>query len=279
MSNRLTIIIHSYNSERLIECIKSALQLGKEIIVIGEEKRENVLNDLKKFDANFIPFPNQGIVEPAREFGINQVKTDWVFLLDADERMTAELAREISQIITTASVIRNDNNSKTEAVYITHYKVPRKEIVFVKTCLPAGRWLKHGGWWPNYQTRLIKKSAFVSWPKDIHSTPIIKGNGGLLTYPLLHYSQNNIEEIVNRTVIFEDKESDLLYKADKQAGTLTFFRKFAGELWRRLIRYGGFLDGSLGIIESIYQAFSKTITYIFLYEKRIKKGGSIRSLS
>jgi len=255
--NNVSTIIHSYNNETLIDCVQSALLLTKNVFVIGEEKRQQVHNDLKKLGVIFIPFSNREIVEPAREFGINQVKTDWVFLLDADERMTKELVAEITDAVFPSDVT---SDSSTASV-ITHYKVPRKEIVF------GTRWLKHGGWWPNYQIRLIRKSAFISWPKKIHSTPVINGECGYLDNGLLHYSQNNIEEIVVRTIVFEDKESDLLFQAGRQTNTLTFFRKFLGELWRRLILRLGFLDGNIGIIESIYQAFSKTITYIYLYEK------------
>ena len=81
--------------------------------------------------------------------------------------------------------------------------------------------------------------------------------------------------MVKKTVIFEDIESNLLLKAKKTSGTKTFFRKYLAELYRRLIKNLGFLDGPFGIIESIYQAFSKTITYLFLYEKQNKKGRSL----
>ncbi|MFO0703157.1 MAG: hypothetical protein U0525_00315 [Patescibacteria group bacterium] len=52
---------------------------------------------------------------------------------------------------------------------------------------------------------------------------------------------------------------------------MIFFRKFYGEMWRRLIKQGGFMDGEFGILESLYQAFSKTITYLLLYEKKYVK--------
>jgi glycosyltransferase involved in cell wall biosynthesis len=236
---KITIIIHSYHFKNINECVKSARLLTSNIIIVGEENIDGV---------KIIPFPRVDIVEKAREFAIKQSQTDWVFLLDADERMTPELAEEVKKVI--------------ESDQYSFYKVPRKEIIFQK------KWLKHGGWWPNYQTRLIKKEALVSWPKEIHSTPVIKGEAGYLTNHLLHYSQNDIEEIVKRTIVFEDMESDLLDQADKQVDILTFFRKFLGELYRRLIKRFGFLDGEIGIIESIYQAFSKTITYLYLYEKK-----------
>ncbi|PIP62596.1 hypothetical protein COW98_03195, partial [Candidatus Roizmanbacteria bacterium CG22_combo_CG10-13_8_21_14_all_35_9] len=144
---------------------------------------------------------------------------------------------------------------------VGYYKIPRKNIF-------AGvKWLKHGGWWPDYQIRLINRKYFIGWPKRIHSTPQIKGNYGYLKNPLIHYFHGDLNKMVEKTIVFEDIESDLLYKAGKTANTPIFFRKYFAELYRRMFKGLGFLDGTIGIIESIYQAFSKTITYLFLYEK------------
>jgi len=96
---------------------------------------------------------------------------------------------------------------------------------------------------------------------------------GFLKNHLIHLFHGNFEEMVKKTIIFEDIESDLLYKANRNVSTLIFFRKFIGELTRRLFKHVGFLDGTVGIMESVYQAFSKTITYIYLYEK--KKSSSL----
>ena len=150
---------------------------------------------------------------------------------------------------------------KKNTNYISQYKIPRRNI-FAGT-----KWLRHGGWWPDYQIRLINKKYFIRWPKRIHSPPEIKGKFGFLKNPIIHFFHGDIEKMVEKTIAFENIESDLLYQAGKKANTFTFFRKFIAELWRRLIKKFGFLDGEVGIIESIYQAFSKTITYLFLYEK------------
>lgn len=250
--NELTIIIHSYSSSGLLSCVKSALFVTKNICIIGEEKRIDVKKFLSKHKIQVVPFHNQGIVEPARNFGIKQADTTWVFLLDADEVITPELMLEIKKAIRDKSY--------------GFYQIPRREILF------HTYWLKYGGWYPNYQTRLIQRSKFIQWPSHIHSTPVIKGQKGKLNNPILHYSQNNISEMVNRTIVFESNEADLLYKAKRKTSVIIFFRKFLGELFRRLIKWQGFRDGTVGVIESIYQAFSKTITYIFLYEKQNQKG-------
>jgi len=246
---KLTVVIHSYNSEKDInECIDSAKLLTKEILVVDMESTDKTVSLAKEKDARVISIPFTGYVEPAREFGIRKAESEWVFILDTDERIPKSLSEEVKEVI----------NQDT----YSHYKVPRQEF-FARTI-----WLKHGGWWPNYIIRLIHLPEFKNWPKAIHSTPEMEGKVGYLSHALLHYSKNRYEDMVNKTIVFEDMESDLLAKAGKPVGQRTFFRKFLGELNRRLVKNKGYLDGPIGIIESIYQAFSKTITYLYLYEKK-----------
>jgi glycosyltransferase involved in cell wall biosynthesis len=253
----ITVIIHTHNEGiNISSCLESAKILSKKIIIIDMESTDKTVEAAKKLNIPVFNFPKSNYVEPAREFGIMKAQTDWVFILDADERITKELAEEI----------KNINNK------MGYYKIPRKNIFANPS---AGGWLRHGGWWPDYQTRLINKKSFISWPKRIHSTPIIKGDFGYLKNPLVHYFHGDLSNMVKKTIIFEDIESNLLYQAERKTTTKTFFRKYSAELYRRLIKKTGFLDGTIGIIESIYQAFSKTITYLFLYEKQNTKGRSL----
>jgi len=279
MKDILTTIIYTHNEEKNIEeCIKAAKLLTNNIIVIDMESQDRTVTLARELGAICYSFPYSSYVEPAREFGIKKAKTDWVFILDADERMTKELAEEIKNVMASPSISLRVNSAKQSCQKdvvsssgerriprgnrITYFKIPRKNIFAGK------RWLKHGGWWPDYQVRLIKKQAFVEWSKEIHSTPKVKGIAGYLKSPILHYFHGDLEKMVEKTIIFEGIESDLLLRAGRTANVFTFFRKFLGELYRRMIKNLGFLDGDFGIIESIYQAFSKTITYLFLYEKR-----------
>ena len=263
MKNNINVVIYTHNEEKNInDCINSAKLLTDKIILVDMESTDKTVEIAKSLKVTVFNFPKSNYVEPAREFGIKKSETDWILILDADERITKELTDEIK------SVIRNSCLPAGVAQF-SNYKIPRKNI------FASIKWLRHGGWWPDYQIRLINKKHFVNWPKRIHSTPQIKGNFGYLKNPLIHYFHGNLTSMVKKTVIFEDIESDLLLKAKKTSGTKTFFRKYLAELYRRLIKNLGFLDGPFGIIESIYQAFSKTITYLFLYEKQNKKGRSL----
>lgn len=258
LKSGVTVVIHVYNDEKNIaDCIKSAYALTENVVIVDQASTDRSNQIALNEGAHIVSAPFSKYVEPLREFGINHASTEWVFILDTDERMTKELASEIKSAIKSNSY--------------AYYKSPRKNI-FGKV-----KWLKHGGWWPDYQIRLINKTLFQKWPKAIHSTPQIKGDMGFLKNPLLHFFHGDFESMVKKTIIFEDIESDLLFAADRPVSTATFFRKYFGELYRRLIKHRGFIDGTVGIIESIYQAFSKTITYLYLYEK--KTGRSVRSLS
>lgn len=249
MKNSIAVVIYTHNEEKnILECINSAKLLTESVYVIDMKSSDQTVSIAEKHGANIHTFPYSQYVEPAREFGIRKAKSDWVFILDADERITKELAQEIQEKIMNK---------------VSFFKVSRKNMFAGTT------WLKHGGWWPDYQMRLINLKSFLSWPKQIHSTPQITGNCEYLTNSLLHLFHGKIDEMVKKTISFENIESDLLFQAKKPVTIITFFRKFLGELVRRLIIKKGFLDGSIGIIESIYQAYSKTITYLFLYEKKI----------
>ena len=244
----ISVLIEARNEAEQIEaCIESAKLLTDSVVLIDMESTDNTSALAKKAGVLVYSFPKQRYVEPAREFGIRKVENDWVLILDADERISQELADEIQREI--------------QSKEYTHFQIPRKNVF-------GPQWLKNGGWWPDYQMRLIKLSAFNSWPTRIHATPLIQGESKRLMNPIVHYFHGDFEQMVQKTAVFEDIESELLLKAGRAAGTPIFFRKFLGEFTRRMIFKRGFQDGKVGIMESIYQAFSKTVTYLYLYEKK-----------
>lgn len=259
MKSEITVVINTYNEEKNIaECIKSAKLLTKDVILIDTGSSDNTVSIAKKLGVTTYDFPRSFYVEPSRKFGIEKAQGEWIFILDADERVTEELAKEINNMLD--SLVTSSKLTSNKA----YYKIPRKNI------FGGRKWLKYGGWYPDHQIRLIKKDAFVDWPKQIHSTPKIIGEMGYLKEPFLHLFHPNLANMVSKTAIFEEIESELLFKAGKTCKTRTFFRKFLGELYRRMFKKMGFLDGTIGVIEAIYQAYSKTITYLFLYEKNKK---------
>lgn len=249
MGNNVTVVIQTHNEEaNIAACIESVILFTDSIVLIDTESTDKTIELAKQYEVQIFTFPYSRYVEPARQFGIEKSPTDWVFLLDADERIDDKLAAEIQQAIASQPY--------------THYKIPRQNIFAKK------RWLKHGGWWPDHQTRLIYKPSLKEWPARIHATPVIEGSLGYLQNPFQHYFHGDVEKMVEKTVVYEEIEADLLANANRDVSTAIFIRKFAGEFYRRFFRKAGFMDGTAGILETVYQAFSKTVTWLFLYEKK-----------
>lgn len=244
----LTVVLTVYNEkDHIIPCIENARKLTDTIIVVDTESTDESAQLARKLGVPVYSFPYKRYVEPSRNFALSKVSTDWAFIIDADERFSDELIQEIRTTLPT-----------TEK---THFKIVKKNIF-------AGLWwLRYGGWNADSMIRCIKMSSFVNWPETIHSTPKIQGECGQFDALLDHHFHPSLENMVAKTALYEGIESTLLHKAGRPVSVPIFFRKFFGELYRRLIKHQGFRDGVPGIIESVYQAYSKTITYLFLYEK------------
>lgn len=244
----LTVLIITFNEENNIrDCLESARLLTDKIIHIDTSSTDNTVQIAHQCGVKSHIVAHLGIVEPVRNDAIKKVTTDWFFLLDADERITPSLRDEIFSTLNETSA--------------THFQMPRKNIFAKK------KWLRYGGWYPDIVTRLIKTTAFKSWPSEIHSRPIISGEIGMLDEALIHYFHSDISEMVRKTINYEQKVAQLLYEASRNVKTFTFFRKFMAEFLRRYIQKLGIFDGKFGLLESIYQAYSQTITWIFLWEK------------
>lgn len=231
-------------------CLKSARLLADEVIFVDMESSDQTKKIAQGLADKVYSHPQTGYVEPARNFGIEKCSGDWVFILDADERITPELAKVLKK-----KALQADDNLGAIAV-------ARKNINF-------GFWLKRGGWWPDYQVRFIRKKSFIDWPKEIHSFPKIKGEIVNVDVPFVHLAIKNIEEMLERTIRYSEKEANLLFEAGKKTNLLLMVRRMAGEFWRRGIKNKGLLDGPAGIIQVIYQTFSVFITQARLWEKQV----------
>lgn len=251
-SHDIAVVLTVFNEEHHMKaCLENVQKLSNNIVVVDTESTDSSAQIARDMGYKVYSYKYERYVEPSRNFAISKVKADWFFIIDADERFSPELIQEIRETIATTDK--------------THFTITKKNIF-------AGIWpLKHGGWAGDSMIRLIKTSAFKNWPSAIHSTPEITGALGHLHALLDHHFHPGLSNMVEKTALYEDMESNLLFKADRPVSVPIFFRKFFGELYRRLIKWQGFLDGTPGIIESVYQAYSKTVTYLYLYEKRYIK--------
>ncbi|MGA2910217.1 MAG: glycosyltransferase family 2 protein [Candidatus Microgenomates bacterium] len=189
-----------------------------------------------------------------RNEGAKKAKGDWLLYLDTDEEVTPELKKMILQVIGTNE--------------FSAYAIPRKNIFL-------GHEMHWGGWSPDFVLRLIEKDKLKGWKGELHEQPEIVGFTAHLKEPLIHISHRNITEMVEKTNKWSEIEAKLLYDSGHpEMNIIRFFSAGFREFWYRGIVKLGFLDGTVGIIEIIYQTFSRLITYSKLWELQIKHESS-----
>ncbi|KKQ25761.1 MAG: Glycosyl transferase family 2 [Candidatus Woesebacteria bacterium GW2011_GWA1_37_8] len=251
--NKKTIsaVIIAKNEEKNIDdCLKSVTWCD-EIVVVDTDSTDKTVKIAEKF-TNTIYKTKGGNYSDWRNLGLEKAKTDWIIYIDCDERCSDKLKNEILEVI----------NSETK---YSLFVIPRQNIIL-------GRLMKHGGWWPDYVKRLYKKNHLKKWTGDLHEEPIYLGKLGYLENPLIHLKHNNLTDMLEKTNTWSAVEAQLMFKANHpKMNTVRFITAMSRELWKRLFVEKGYLDGQEGIIYSIYQMYSKSISYAKLWEMQENK--------
>ena len=134
-----------------------------------------------------------------------------------------------------------------------------------------GHEMRWGGWYPDFVLRLIKKDKLKGWHGNLHEQPEIVGTICHLKEPLIHTSHRNLSGMVDKTNKWSEIEAKLLYESGHpEMNIFRFFSAGFREAWYRGVVKLGFLDGTVGMIEIIYQTFSRLITYSKLWELQLK---------
>src|SRR3989344_4285744 len=153
---KISAIINTLNEEKKIgRCLASLKGFANEIIVVDMMSSDTTVEIAKSYGAKVFKHKRIGYVEPARNFAISKAKYDWILILDADEELSEGLKTYLKKEIKEPTA--------------DYYRVPRKNIIF-------GKWMKHSGWWPDYNIRFFKKES-VTWNEVIHSVPMTIGKG------------------------------------------------------------------------------------------------------
>lgn len=249
--NELTVIILSREDEDVVEdAIKSVAGFAKEVIVIDANSNLETKNIAEKLGAKvlrnrFKDFSDQ------RNFGLYHATTPWVYYMDSDERVTPAFRDEVNEIIK-----KYDQNGP-----LAGYFVKRRTFFY-------GR-----DWhFQDNVQRLFLRNKFIEWKGVVHETPVVKGEFGQINSPIIHLTHRNLSQMVKKTNEWSAYEANLRFRADHPPlAPWRFIRVMASEFMSSYVKYKGYKNGTYGLIEAIYQAFSIFITYAKLWEMQEKK--------
>lgn len=238
------IIITRNEEENIQDCIKT-LDFVDEIVVVDNFSTDNTIALATKLVTKVHKVPGLDF-SYLRNVGREKAISEWLLYIDADERVSKELASEIKHAV---------KNAKFSA-----FSIIRKNYYLGKES-------------PNLEriNRLMKKDALIGWHGSLHESPIIAGTIEKLDHYLLHFTHRNISSMVLKTNEWSGIESQLLYKSNHPPmREWRFMRIMITTFFKSYIKEKAWKMGSIGFIESIYQSFSTFITYTKLWEKQNK---------
>jgi len=251
----LSVIVIAKNEAKLIgDCLRSVVNFADEIVLVDSGSTDKTPQIAKKFGAKVIYLPSEKLEFARwRNIGLRQAKGEWVFYLDADEKFTPELKKEVKQIIAAKGKMHSA------------FAVPRRNFLL-------GKELHWGGWWPDYVKRFFRKKHLEKWAGRLHEEPIFVGSLGKLKSPLIHIQPEVIGPMLEKSIRWSKIEAELLYDAGHPPVVWwRIVRMFLTTLFDRLFKKQGFRDGTEGWIESIYQAFHTALVYMQLWEIQKKR--------
>ena len=252
----VSVLIPTKDEERNIaDCIKSVLWAG-EIFVYDSMSSDRTVEIAESFGVNVVRRSFDNFADH-KNWALDNIpfKFNWVLILDADERITPELRGELMRAI--------------EADNIAGYYIPRKNLFL-------GKWIRHGGWFPDYQFRLFRRGKARYEKRIVHEHMVIDGLIGYLKNPLTHDDSKGIERYFDRHNRYSSLESVEAFKylggkqnnKENQSINLPSRRRVLKEfayqfvpcralvkfLWMYIIKRG-FLDGRMGFRYCLLHTF------------------------
>jgi len=255
---RLSAIIIARNEEEKIsDCLKS-LAWADEVIVVDNSSVDSTYSIAKKEGVRVVKASEKYVLRYSklRNLGLEKARGKWVLYVDADERVSPELRKEIQPILSGKCLLDSG---------VVAFALPRRNFIF-------GFEFKHVGLWPDYVIRLFLKEKLLRWEKDLHEEPVFEGKVGHLESPLIHIKHKNLTEMIDKTNGWSDIEAKLMFDAGHPPMNVPrFLTAMFREFWLRMIRQTAFMDGVVGVIYALYQVFSKFISYAKLWEIQVAR--------
>jgi glycosyltransferase involved in cell wall biosynthesis len=240
---KLSAIIITKNEERNISiCLESVAWAG-EIIVVDSGSTDNTVAICKELGAKVLVMDWPGF-GPQKNRALSLATGDWVLSLDADERVSPELCSEIQAAIAN----------------------PGEAVAF---CMPrlssyCGRFMRHGGWWPDLVVRLFRRGNARFSEARVHEQVVVEGRIGRLRSHLLHESFHDPVEVLEKVNRYSSEGARMLAERGRRASVATAIVHGLWAFIRTYILKRGFLDGREGFAMAVSTAEVSYYRYLKL---------------
>lgn len=240
-----TIIVR--NEEENLAEVCSTLGWADEIVIVDSDSTDRTVEIARGFTDKVYNREWNGYKDK-HEFADSKASGDWIFWIDADERVTPELEASIEAL-----------RSKPDAEMAEGYRIARKTEYL-------GEWIRHSGWYPDYQMRLYRKDKSYWDGVAPHQTARVNGRVERLEGELLHYTKRDLADHHRVTEQYASLAAQHMAEQSRTIGAAGLFVKAVSSFIRTYILKQGFRDGVRGMIIAGFTAYGVFLKYAKLWE-------------
>jgi (heptosyl)LPS beta-1,4-glucosyltransferase len=234
---RLSVTVITKNEERDLAAALESVRWADEIVVVDCGSTDRTGEIARRYTDRVFVEPWQGFVAQ-KNFAASMTRHDWVLSLDADERVTPELAASIR------AVLENPTHGAYRCSRVTWH---------------LGQWIRSTDWYPDSQVRLYDKRNAGWSGRHVHEALIARGTIGSLTGELQHYAYRDIADHLETIDRYTTLAAIQMHEQGRRAGLLQIAAHPLLAFARNYVLRGGFKDGRTGFIISAMNAY-----YVFL---------------
>ncbi|MEW6570350.1 MAG: glycosyltransferase family 2 protein [Nitrospirota bacterium] len=242
----LSIVIITQNEEQNIREALQSIRNKVEIIIVDAFSKDKTLEICKKYTEKIYQSEWAGFARQKQK-AVELAGEPWVFILDSDERFSEPLWREIEYAV---------KSNKT----FSGYYVPRKNFFL-------GRWIRHGGWWPDHTLRLFLKDKARLEDRRIHERVVVDGETGYLRGHLEHYTYRTVSDYIKKMDIYSALAAKELKAQGINSGKTKLIFNPAFTFFKMFILRRGFMDGVHGLILATLYSYYTFLKYLRLWEE------------
>jgi hypothetical protein len=244
------VIITHNEAERINGCL-SSLDFCNEILVVDSGSDDGTREICRRAGARVVEQAWLGY-GPQKRFAVAQAAHDWVLCIDADERVTPELAQAIGRTL--------------EHAQYPAYEMPRRNLFL-------GRWLRHGEGYPDLSLRLFDRRQ-ANWSEDaVHERVVCEAEIGRLKGDLLHQSQETLARYLEKQNRYTSLQATVIADC---GGSIPWAKVMVSPLVRFIKFYLlrlGFLDGMPGFVHIVIGCMNSMLKYAKAVELMTQRGG------
>jgi len=240
---RVTAIVITFNEAANIGAALASLSFADEIIVVDSQSADETVAIARTFTDKVFVRPWPGYIEQ-KNFAAAQASHDWIFSLDADERVSEPLADEIRHL---------------SAGAVPGYRMPR--VTF-----HLGRWLRSTDWYPDYQLRLYDRRRARWSGRLVHESVTADGPTVDLHGEILHYAYRDLSHHLQTMDRYTTLAARQMFEDGRSAGWWDLAVHPPAAFLRNYVLRGGFRDGVPGLIISAMNARYVGLKFAKLWE-------------